>query len=456
MVEFIGSTIQKIGFVPHTYTLLVARSNGDLILLDPPMEDDRAQTRDATQPWLTLPAPAYQFAFSRDGDRLAVACEDNRVRILDVLDGAELGQIHLSARASSVDFNAARDVLLVRLNTGLLELYELERLQQIGSWALDGADGHPLAAWIGGADDIVWTGPNGMIHVTFTEADQAVLLNEAFAHQREISRLLAAGDLSGARQSAEQLRFANPALGATAARDLLAVLLRSRLGDLPYEWIDTVLDEADPSTRLRLAHAAYAGGRFELAQRGLLAAGASTTDDTDSYSAWRLAECTYLLGSYEAADDALAQLLRRTDLAAGDLPRMRLERLAALVFSGRIEQAHQVFERYKTLSNSSDDRETVGMMATLLIGNHLLGNQEQTQLDTSSRAFLNVFKEQWLDYRDDIEFFVGELARMRGDVRAARSQYQLCIDSARDVWPADWARLRLEQMDAGIASGTPE
>jgi len=49
-------------------------------------------------------------------------------------------------------------------------------------------------------------------------------------------------------------------------------------------------------------------------------------------------------------------------------------------------------------------------------------------------------------YWDDVPFFVGELARARGDRTQAAVQYQRCVDLARDVWPSNWARYRLKHL----------
>src|SRR5690606_32796676 len=140
----------------------------------------------------------------------------------------------------------------------------------------------------------------------------------------------------------------------------------------------------------------------------------------------------------------LSKVLSGAALLADDLPRVRLETLAALLRAGRLAQARALFERMQTREGAAE-RETVGMLATLLIGKQMFG-EASTKIEAAFAALLNVFKEQWLDYRDDLEFFAGEMALARGDRRTAEAQYQLCIEIARDAWPVDWARLRLEQL----------
>jgi hypothetical protein len=51
-------------------------------------------------------------------------------------------------------------------------------------------------------------------------------------------------------------------------------------------------------------------------------------------------------------------------------------------------------------------------------------------------------------FRDDEFFFAGELARQRGDLAQAAAHYQRSVDTARDVWPANWARYRLQHLPA--------
>ncbi|MEW6252059.1 MAG: hypothetical protein AB1716_15580, partial [Planctomycetota bacterium] len=68
-------------------------------------------------------------------------------------------------------------------------------------------------------------------------------------------------------------------------------------------------------------------------------------------------------------------------------------------------------------------------------------------------TLLSSFGERPLLFRDDEHFFAGELARAKGDLPRALSEYQQCIDLARDPWPANWARARLARL-APPAQGT--
>ena len=73
----------------------------------------------------------------------------------------------------------------------------------------------------------------------------------------------------------------------------------------------------------------------------------------------------------------------------------------------------------------------------------------EKKLSPAARAFATtVLAAQWANYRDDVEFFLGENAHRRNEMSVARDHYQRCLDLARDRWPANWARFRLRQLDA--------
>ncbi|RMF71320.1 MAG: hypothetical protein D6744_18100, partial [Planctomycetota bacterium] len=208
--------------------------------------------------------------------------------------------------------------------------------------------------------------------------------------------------------------------------------------------------EMDRSALLRLSHAAYAGGRIETAAALLDAAGAAAVSDTDVYTRWRAAECALLVDDLPRAITALREVASDGRLLARDHARVQLELLAAHVLIEDFESAREHLAAIQRIGRRVRGDETAGVMAAMVVGRYLLGDQTEAQVATALGAFLNMFKEQWLAYRDDVEFFAGELARHRGDFDTAARRYQLCIDLAVDAWPADWARHRLRQISAKI------
>ena len=445
--EFIGSTIRIISFLPHTYTLVVARSNGALVMLDPPADTPPATPRDRTLPWYELESPAYRIALSRDGVFLAAACDDGLVRVLNVLDVGEVGRFAAPERVDALSFDVRGDVLLARGADGSVELRDMNGLDRILTWEFPCGDEPALAAWLG-EGDLILSDARGVVSIEFHEIDERIRRGEAFALARECLRRSGDGDAEGAWRSATQLRFTDETAGREAQLALLERALRRRGRSIPDDWIDAVSANLDRSALLRLSHAAFDGGRFAPARSWLAAAGADAVADTDVYTHWRAAECELLHDDYSAAIGGLTALLAGDQLLHRDRARARLELLAAYVLSDQPGEACACLADMQKIGRHTGGDETAGSMAALLIGRYLLGEQTESQVNAAFGAFLNVFKDQWLEYRDDVEFFAGELARKGGDLPAAAGRYQLCIDVAVDAWPADWARHRLEQMRA--------
>ncbi len=440
--DLAGSSVLSMTFLPRSHTLLVARANGALLLIDP--EEAGSNPREAPAPWLVLDAPASAIAFSRDATHVALACDDGRIRVLDPATGEETGFVRDPRPVRSLGFDPTGTVLMIRFEDGTLDLYDYRQMERILRWNAAAGE-RAMASWFG-TDELLLTDAGGLLLLGFGATDRRVTANQGFALQRDIAAAAAESDFGRAWSRTRELAEINAALGGQTRIALLELILRGRRNELPAACEEELRRIGDPVLQLRLGHAAYHGGRFALADR--LLAAATLLPEVDRYTAWRIAECDYLLGRYDEAAAAFERLLQDEALPPENLARIRLELLAALMLAERTEQARSHFNLYRIRQPSGGARQsdTMGMMATLVIGDLLLGNEAESQVSSSFRNLLTVFKTQWLDYRDDIEFFAGELERQRGKSRAAEARYQRCLELARDDWPANWARLRLVQL----------
>lgn len=450
-VVFVGSLIRDIEFLAGTNRLLVARASGALVLLEPQpiAEADRPRGGlpapvEPPPPWLLLEAGPTALAVDRDGRRLAVACDDGSVRIIGVLDTSELGRINIGHHAASLGFSASGQTLLVRTTDGSLSLYDLASFERIAHWSY-GTGQERMAAWIGPRDALL-IGHDGRVwEHEYRAADQRIEQHRIYGRQRRVARELAEADLLAAWEAAAALDEIEPQRSDSAREAILAAALRRVGTHVPAEWIEHALRDDRPLLHLRIGHAAYDGARFELA-RTCLDRAQQGLGALDAYSAWRRAECEYVLGDPLAAAEALARVVEQRDFCSRDAARLQLERLAGLYLGDRRSESESLLDRLDEVCRARGRSSTIDLIAAVVIGNYLLGRQEESQLAASFQAFLRVFEESWLNYRDDIEFFAGEAARKRGDLDAARERYRRCIDMARDAWPAGFARQRLAQL----------
>ena len=99
-VDFVGAIVRDMAFKPGSHELLVVRSNGQLLLLNPdraappagnvtggevaPTATMPAAPVSPLTPWMQLDVPGTTVAFNRTGEYLAVACEDGVVRLISV------------------------------------------------------------------------------------------------------------------------------------------------------------------------------------------------------------------------------------------------------------------------------------------------------------------------------------------------------------------------------------
>ncbi len=156
--------------------------------------------------------------------------------------------------------------------------------------------------------------------------------------------------------------------------------------------------------------------------------------------------------NYAAAALSLAGLATRPDFDSVDIPAAQLELTAALQLSGRTRQARQVgLQIGRRPARAARRGDPLSTISAKNIGKYIAGDIAARLLVENASVLLTVFAEGSLDFHDDPYFFFGELARHRGDYAEALNQYQRCIEMARDEWPANWARYRIEQMSAKAA-----
>jgi len=224
---------------------------------------------------------------------------------------------------------------------------------------------------------------------------------------------------------------------------------------------------------VQLAHAAYAGQRFDLARAWLRSArerlmgvSGSATDGVgpsgdcsmlDATTALRMAECDYLAGDLAAATAGFAHVLALPDLPPALAPTVALERTAALVLDGRVTEARAAAQRIGEARGRRPPADPIIATAARIVARALTGEEQQRPALSAFDDLLTRLDERSLLYRDDGPFFLGELARQRGDAAQALVQYQRCLDLARDTWPANWARYRLAELAArsGATSSQP-
>lgn len=445
-IEFTGSAVRAVRFIPGTGDLLVIRSNGQLMRI--PALNGR-ETPDllrsyASVAWIELDSPANQVVFDHTGRSAALLCDDGLIRIVRLSDGRVSAHMLVNRDVVSLAFDGSDGLLLARSRDGTLHVFEVESGQRIQTRTLPADDARPLVAWL--CDSILASAKDHVLSIRQDLPDDWLERQRGFARARRLGRHLASGDFAAAWSEAEQIARADPAAGPAVQSAVLDPVLRRPRSEAPSEWLDALAGGRGAALRLRLAHAAYDGGRFDIA-RLLLGQAASEGDQRlDAYSLWRLAACDYLSGAPLAAAERLGEVLARRDLDPRHVPTVRLERVAALVAADRRSDAKALVDSMSGASMDLRDRNAAAALASAAIGHYLLGEQGESQLLALFRRLLDVFGESWLPYSDDLEFFAGELAYRKGDMQAARARYQRCIDTATDTWPADWARFRLRSL----------
>lgn len=448
-VELSGSPVRDMLFLPHSDDLILARANGGLSRMhSPPVPERPTRSLEAAprnEPLVTLESPANLVATDRAGRLLAVACDDGMLRLLAMPDAAPIGMIPMGRAANAIAFDSTGDALLVQSGDGQVAIYEVATLEPIANWT---ATVGP-AGWVGKNDSILFAQDERVVLRDRPGAPQMRAANESAALQRSISRQLLSGQYEQAWAAISRLEELDAARAETT-RELIVERALRRKGGWAIAYVDDVTRDAQPELLLRLGRAAVEGGYFGLGQnlleRGIEAAGGAV----DTISLLRRAECRYLLGRPEAAVAALREVSERDDLHVTDLARVYLELAAAAALSDSPEYARKTLVLFEARVARLPAVDLAGVLATRLIGSVIVGQQSENELATGLAAVLKLVEGQWVEHRDDLEFFMAELARRNGDIALARQRYQRCIDIARDEWPSGWARYRLAQLGATV------
>jgi WD40 repeat protein len=453
-VDFVGALVRDLAFVPGSQRLLVVRSNGHLLLLDPAQLDSDPARAQTPESWLTLDAPATTVAFNRTGEYLAAACEDNVLRLISVARPEVRQRIVLNAPISALAFNPRDDVLLVRTQDGTVRLFDPATGESIASWPLPTATEHPLATWIGDdADAMLLSHDKGVYEYRYAAADAVIERNRAYAREQRVARSLADTDFTAAWSAAGRLCELNPRRGRYAQLSVLEAALRRPAAEVPPDWADTVLAQAPGHAFARLGHAAYDGERFLLAQQWLRRASTLADGALDAFSRWRLAACDYLAGAYDDAAPELAAVLQQPDFDPAQAPTAALQRVAALWLAGHPAAARQAALHVGDADAQGRGGDIVATTYASAIARVITGLEREDRVTALVDSLVGNMGERPLLFQEDEHFFAGELAAQRGDRGQAAGYYQRCIDLARDVWPANWARFRLSQLASTAARG---
>jgi len=474
--DFVGAAVRDLVFFPGTHALLAARSNGELVLLD---ADERTTPNSGSDPWLLVSATPAMLAISRSAAYLAVAGEDGTVRLYALSgSGLRLGSPVLRYRfadnpdVTALVFHPRDDTLLVRTRQGRVRLYDPATGEAAAQWDLPPAGRRPLAAWIGDADTLLVSTEQGVYEYRYDRIDALIERGRAYAQQRQIARRVENDEWTAAWTLATTWAENGGDLARVVRTDLAAAALRRPGFELPAA-VSSVVAASEPTTMVQLAHAAYAGQRFDLARAWLRSArerlmgvSGSATDGVgpsgdcsmlDATTALRMAECDYLAGDLAAATAGFAHVLALPDLPPALAPTVALERTAALVLDGRVTEARAAAQRIGEARGRRPPADPIIATAARIVARALTGEEQQRPALSAFDDLLTRLDERSLLYRDDGPFFLGELARQRGDAAQALVQYQRCLDLARDTWPANWARYRLAELAArsGATSSQP-
>jgi len=465
-VDFVGALVRDLAFIPQTQRLLVVRSNGQLLLVDPEGVGARKDSRtsgtsgepapaQSPELWLKLDAPATTIAFSRTGAYLAAACEDNVLRLILVARHEVRQRIPIPTSVSALAFNPRDDVLLVRTTDGTIHLFDPATGESIASWPLPADTDHPLAAWVGDDADAMLLGQGrGVYEYRYAEADAVIERNRAYARERGVARSLADTDLAAAWNAADRLNELDARRGRYAQLAVLEAALRRPSVDVPPPWLETALAGAVSMDYARLGHAAYDGERFDLARQWLRRSAELAGDAVDAFTRWRLTACDYLSGAYDDAAAELAVVLQQPDFNPAQAPTAALQRVAALWLAGRPSEARQTAQHMGEPDAQGRRGDPVAATYAAAIARVITGIEHEDRVTALVDSLLGNVGERPLLFQEDVQFFAGELARQRGDLSVAAMRYQRCIDLARDEWPANWSRYRLGQLaSAAVAAG---
>lgn len=437
-VPYLGSPVRTIRFLPSESRLVVARANGEIFLLDPAPGDLPLAS---SAPWFTLDSPAKFVLCNHTGNLLAAACDDAQVRLLDLQRRTQLGTLTVGQPIAAAAFGGESDMFLARGAAGRLTIFDLRGFDPVAAWNVDPSE-NPVTAWLRDPEALLLGGREGISSHPYHAIDQRIEADRRFAVLRSLARRVARMEFAAAWADAERAERTWPDLAGAAIAEVAVAALRRPGFDLPAEWITAIGNIVNPTQRMRLGHAACDTARTELARRLLEREG----EEPDSLTRWSLAECAYLAGEMTQAAELLDAIQKDPLVTVGGRSQVQLLRIAALVFAEQQRAAERALLELVEEARTRSPNDAVPSIAAIIIGDYLLGKQGETQLTANFKAWLTVFNEQWLVYRDDMHFFAGELERRRGRREAAITQYRLCIEASRDEWPVLWARQRLGEL----------
>ncbi len=472
--DFVGARLRDMLFVPRTRELLVARSNGQLFVLAPdeavrpPAVATGRPAEGTLEPVLVLDSPPTRLACNRTGEYVAVACEDNVVRLVFLPRGEVRHRIPVGIvrdeparqppgprlrrprrpQVSALAFNPRDDVLMIRTTDGLLRLCDPATGEHITEWPLGTSAPRPMATWVGERDAMLLEYDGMVYEHRYERADALIQQDRAYAIARQIAKHAALGERPAAWDLVADLAQADAQAAQSVRIDLLDATLREPAVDVPAGWIEATLrEDVAPLTLIQLAHAAYDGERFDLAHRWFRRGRTMLEVPLDPITLQRLGACEYLAGEYTEAAAIFSRVLDAPDLSPTATPTVVLQYVAALVMDGRAEEARAAARevvRPEMLARSGD---VVAMVSADLISRVLTGLEDESVSEVAvSNLLTGINVERRVLYLDDGQFFAGELALLRGDHEQAALQYQRCIDLSADTWPANWARHRLAQL----------
>jgi len=466
-VEFVGSAIRELAFLPGTARLAVARSNGELVLLDAEADGTAGSAASGTSPvpppapWMVLESPAFALSFDGRSEQLALACDDGFIRIFALADAKLKRRIRPPEPVRSLAFNPAGRVLLTLDDEGKVSILDLATGDSVLHVPLTRGQAGSLATWVGGNDAVLLGQPGGLYEHDFAQVDALIAQNVSYARQRAVARQLAEGDVERAWEQTEALQLVDP-LRATGMRLLvLETALRRRSQAIPSDWLPVTASATEAAVWLRLGHAAYEGERFAEAKTWLERSAELSGTQLDASSELRIAQCRYLAGEYLAAAEAFAELSTRPDLDSTLVPAVQLEQVAALVLGQETAKARSVAARIGGVGHGFVRLDPGATGAARQIARTLTGLESAIptvpiglEADGPVRLLTQLAEANLRSmdsrFHDDAQFFAGELARASGQTQRAIAAYQRCIDLARDEWPSGWARYRLRQLSDGI------
>ncbi len=453
-VPFGGSVVRDIVFLPGTHRLLVSRSSGELLLVEPRVRREPDRRPPAPDPWLQLDSPPTRVVFNRTGEYLAAACEDGIVRLISVAQREVRKRLPVGRAVSALSFNPHDDVLLLRTADGTIRLFDPATGESLATWRLPAATAAPLAAWIGErADAMLLSYETGVYEYRYAAANAIMEQNRPYAHEQRAAHALADADMNTAWRAASDLRNLAPGRGIWAQLAVLETALRRANFAVPPAWLDALQSTCDGPMYLRLGAAAYDGERFELARTWLHAAYERLDGALDARTLAQLAATDYLALDHDRAADELATVQARPDLEPALAPLIGLQHVAALLLANRTEEARAVAARIGDPDPWNRRGDLVATTYAGVTARVIAGIERQSAVATLVDSVLGSLGPRAADFREDEYFFAGELARQRGDEAQAAVQYQRCLDLARDTWPANWARYRLRHLAPPSTAG---